>query len=443
MKQIVVICYPNDWHWVLSTEFINAHTLDLLDIEVWDLSWAGELGYKNRLKQIIGGSHLQRDCKGWLRKQSVEFKRLSFLTRSKASTREQLDLLLAEHDSLNFDIHRTIYNTVVEEVGNLQVETKKYKRQIKKQLQAQIEMQAALDRLSKNDIARLVTVNGRFTKNATVRDWAEANNIPLVLLEFGSTEETFEEFNVSPHSVSEVTTKMIGFWEAAPERLRVEKARRYLSSIAKNDVSRIQWRAKMVEADLPNFPQDKKICVYFASTESEEAGLGDPVKAGQFKSQVEAFQGLIETLPESQWHIFLRRHPRNPENENSFDPEEHLWESFLGVKNVTIIEPDASVDSIELGLYADLVANYWSGIAIELLIRGKNKVITLGDTAWNHFVPTNATRNRVEIKQFLSKPTPDFAVDSIYPWAYYYSSFGKPFELFQFDRNLAKWITKS
>jgi hypothetical protein len=444
MKQVVVICYPNDWHWVLSAEFINSQTLDSIDIEVWDFSWAGELGIKNRIKRMIGGSKLQRDCKNWLKKHSAQVKSLNLNSqwRNHSSVREQLKSIVCEYEYLEIGIHRAIYNTVVEEVGNLQVNTKEYKNQIKIQLQAKIAVQNALSDLSTHDIARFITVNGRFTKNATVRDWAEANSIPLVLLEFGSTEETFEEFNVSPHSVSEVTTKMIEFWEAAPEKLRVEKARGYLSSIANNDVSKIQWRAKMVEADLPNFPQDKKICVYFASTESEEAGLGDPVKAGQFKSQVEAFQGLMESLPESEWHIFLRRHPRNPETENSFDPEEHLWESFLGVKNVTVIEPDASVDSIELGLHADLVANYWSGIAIELLIRGKNEVITLGDAAWNHFVPTNATRSRVEIKQFLSESTPDFAVETIYPWAYYYSSFGKPFELFQFDRSLAKWITK-
>jgi hypothetical protein len=442
MKQVVVICYPNDWHWVLSAEFINAHILDSTDVEVWDLSWAGEFSFKNRIKRMIGGSQLQRDCKNWLKKHSIQFKTLNSLSWNYYAVREQLNTLVAGYHYLEFDTHGTIYNTVVEEVGNLQVNTRKYKGQIKKQLQAKIAVEDALNEFSKNDIARFITVNGRFTKNATVRDWALTKNTPLVLLEFGSTEETIEEFNVSPHSVSEVAAKIIEYWEAAPEEFRLEKARKHLSSIARNDVSKIQWRAKMIEADIPNLPQDKKICVYFASTESEEAGLGDLAKTGQFKSQVDAFQGLIESLPASEWHIFLRRHPRNPETKSSFDPEEHLWESFLEVKNVTVIEPDASVDSIELGLRADLVANYWSGIAIELLIRGKNRVITLGDAPWNYFVPSNSTRSLGEIKEFLSKPTPDFAIESIYPWAYYYSSFGKPFELFQFDRQLAKWISK-
>jgi hypothetical protein len=443
MKQVVVICYPNDWHWVLSAEFINAHSVDLLPIEVWDLSWAGEFGFKNRIKRLIGGSQLQRDSKNWLKKQNVEFKRLNFLPSSNGSTREQLDLLISKYDYLNFDVHRTIYNTVVEEVGNLQVHTIKYKRQIKRQLQAKIEVEAALNQLSKKDVARFVTVNGRFTKNAAVRDWAKKIDIPLVLLEFGSTEETFEEFNVSPHSVSEVTSKMIEYWSTAPQESRIEKARARLNSISTNRVSKIQWRAKMVESDVPDFPQDKKVCVFFASTESEEAGLGDPVRAGQFKSQVDAFQSLIELLPEDDWKIYLRRHPRNPESKSHVDPEEHLWEGFIKVKNVEIIEPDASVDSIELGLRADLVANYWSGIAIELLLRGQNKVVTMGDAPWNNFLPLNSARSRGEIKEFLSKPTPAFDVEAIYPWAYYYSSFGKPFGLFQFDYQLAKWITKT
>jgi len=100
------------------------------------------------------------------------------------------------------------------------------------------------------------------------------------------------------------------------------------------------------------------------------------------------------------------------------------------------------VDSIELGLRADLVANYWSGIAIELLLKGKDRVITLGDAPWNYFVPSNSTRSREEIKKFLSRPTPVFDNVSIYPWAYYYSTFGKPFDLFRFDRQLAKWVAK-
>jgi hypothetical protein len=443
MKQVVVICYPNDWHWVLSAEFINAHSADSLAIEVWDLSWAGEFGFKNRIKRVIGGSQLQRASKKWLKKQNVDFKRLNFLSHSNGSTREQLDLLISEYDYLNLDIHRTIYNTVVEEVGNLQVHTVRYKQQIKKQLQAKIEVQAALSKLGANDIVRFVTVNGRFTKNAAVRDWAKNRDIPLVLLEFGSTEETFEEFNVSPHSVSEVTSKMIEYWSAAPEQSRLERAREHLETIATNRVSKIQWRAKMIEDDVPDFPKDKKVCVFFASTESEEAGLGDLARIGQFKSQVEAFQCLIELLPEDEWQIFLRRHPRNPENKFHFDPEEHLWERFIKVKNLKVIEPDASVDSIELGLRADLVANYWSGIAVELLLRGQNRVITMGDAPWNYFVPGNVARSREEIKEFLSKPTPAFDVEAIYPWAYYYSSFGKPFDLFIFDFQLAKWITKS
>jgi hypothetical protein len=355
---------------------------------------------------------------------------------------EQLNLLLAEYEYLNFDIHRTIYNTVVEEVGNLKVNTATYRRKIEKQLQAKIAVHAALNELTNNAIARFVTVNGRFTKNATVRDWAIEKDIPLVLLEFGSSEETIEEFNVSPHSVSEVTAKMISYWNAAPEEFRLEKAREHLSAIVTNKSSKIQWRARTIEDEVPNFPQDKKVCVFFASTESEEAGLGDLVKIGQFKSQVEAFESLIEMLPENEWHIFLRRHPRNPEMKFGFDPEEHLWESFSNVKNVSIIEPDDSVDSIQLGLRADLVANYWSGIAIELLVRGQSRVITLGDTPLNYFVPLNSARSQEEITEFLNKPTPSFAIESIYPLVYYYSSFGKPFQLFKFDRQLAKWVAK-
>jgi hypothetical protein len=331
----------------------------------------------------------------------------------------------------------------VEEVGNLKVDTELHRSKVFHQLHASFVVKTILDRLGKFEISRVITVNGRFTKNAAVRDWANSKNLPLVLLEFGSTKETFEEFNLSPHSVSEVTKKMFSYWNSAEQDYRVHKASEYLDSLLRHEVSEIQWREKMLPSDLPPFPRDKKVCVFFASTESEEAGLGDPTQEGDFNSQVEAFSGLLKTLPEKEWHIFLRRHPRDPQSDFANDPEEHLWTNFAGLNNVSIIEPESSVDSIDLGMRADLVANYWSTISIELLARGKTRVITLGDAPWNQMVPTNSTRTPSAIAEFLNSEDKEINIECLYPWAFYYATFGKQFQSFRFDANLKKWTLKN
>jgi hypothetical protein len=443
MKQVIIICYPNDWHWVLSAEFIKSHSAEIDCMEVWDLSWAGESGLKSYTKRIFGGNKLHRESKRWLKDQNIRIRSYASINRSKQRAWIEYNNSVSSYPYLDFSKHRTIFNTVVEEVGNLKVDTELHRSQVFQQLHASFVVKTILERLEHLEISRVITVNGRFTKNATVRDWAHSKNLPLVLLEFGSTKETIEEFNVSPHSVLEVTKKIFTYWNAAEKDYRVHKASKYLDSLLRNEVSEIQWREKMLTSELPPFPRDKKVCVFFASTESEEAGLGDSAKEGEFKSQVEAFSGLLKILPEKEWHIFLRRHPRDPQSIFANDPEEHLWTNFAGVNNVSVIEPESSVDSIELGLRADLVANYWSTISIELLARGKTRVITLGDAPWNQMVPTNSTRTPAAIEEFLNNGDQEINVECLYPWAFYYATFGKQFELFRFDTNLKKWAFKN
>lgn len=439
MKQIVVICYPNDWHWVLSLEYINEQLGRGAHVEVWDFSWLAEKGPKQALKKIIGGTELQRSARIWLRKNNVEIQTFRTNLKAKNLSLKEFDFIKSQHSHLDATKHRKIFNTVVEKIGNLNVELKQYRREILEELLKSNAVLEALGMMKTVEPLTMITVNGRFTKNASVREWSIKNKLPLRLLEFGSSEEKFEVFEESPHSVSEITRKMYTYWDFEPIEIRNQIAKDYLDALVNNKVSKVHWRDKMKERILPPLNTEKKVCVFFSSTESEHAGLGDQVDPNKFQNQVEAFRGIINALPSNEWQIFLRRHPRNPDTNAAQDPEEHLWAEFYETSNVTIIEPESQVDSIELGVRADLVGNYWSTIAIELIARGQHSVITLGDAPWNAMIPNHETRTIAAIEEFLTIRPKRIDIEKLYPWAHYYATFGKEFRLFMFSKSIGKW----
>lgn len=440
MTQILVIAYPNDWHWALTLEYANSQVFE--ELEVWDISWVGERGIKNFLKMLLGGNKFQRNCKSWLKSKGIPAKKLYLSTLPSWKIRSACKDFLLKDELIDPAKYSKVYNTLVESTGTLRVDVKTFKKQILRELISSMTTQICLDRKSAARNAQVVTVNGRFTKNATVKEWAESRSLKRLLLEFGSTLNSFEVFQVSPHSVSELSQKLQNSWELADKNQREEIAIQYLDALKANKVSAIHWREKIEEHRIPDLPMNKKICVFFASTEVEHAGAGDKVPSESFESQERAFSGLVEALPSEEWHLYVRRHPKNPMNPSKDDPESELWDQFRHLSNVTIIEPDSPIDSIALGMSADLVTNYWSTIAIEMILQGHPKVITLGPAPWNSLLKEFALTDVTKIADFLSKTNSPIQPKQIYPWAYFQATFGQSFQLFDYCEKIGRWKFK-
>jgi hypothetical protein len=437
MKQILVVGYPNDWHWVLTLEYANSQ--DFKELEVWDMSWIGEKGLKNFIKKLLGGNRFQRDCKSWLRSNNIRVRTVNVSNFQRKTIRATCKDIISQIDVIDPQSHTTIYNTLVEKTGTLRVNTKSFKKLIQKELATSFETHFALSLFDSVPADQIVTVNGRFTKNATVKEWADLRNTERKLLEFGSTREKFEIFNLSPHSVSELSQKINNHWKSVDFVEREVKAKQYLDAMKANKVSTIEWRKKIRDNYIPSHPTGKKICVFFASTEVEHAGAGDRVPIDSFGTQDSAFLGLVQSLPADQWHLYVRRHPRNPLNPAHDDPESELWDQFRYLTNVTIIEPDSPVDSISLGMSSDLVSNYWSTIAIELILQGHPNVVTLGPAPWNPLLEEFALTNRNKISEYLAIIHKPIQPAQIYPWAYFQATFGNDFQVFKFNQNVQKW----
>ena len=164
-------------------------------------------------------------------------------------------------------------------------------------------------------------------------------------------------------------------------------------------------------------------CVFYTSTEAEYAGVGDFIPTPKYQNQVQAFRAIVEELPADEWEIFLRRHPANPRGEVK-DAEQLLWAEFEKISNVVVIEPESPVDSIALGMSADLAVNYCSIIAMELVARGAQNVITMGPSPWQGLLPHRQIESNFSLTDTLEVIKERVALENILPLCFYLSNHG-------------------
>lgn len=427
-KQLLVIAYPQDWHWALSVEYILAESTKNQKFHVLDLSYPGQLELRSFLRWVLGGNRLRKTGLKLLEhnQNAKILKSQVFFSSICAFIDSTIEMTTLE-PTLNFQNSTTIYNSCVEKSGNLNPATRKNFGTIFKEVFARNLTRRILENLDYSRYGRVVTVNGRFTKNAVVKEWASSKSLPCRLIEFGASKESFQIYEVSPHSMSELEGKVNEFWENAEDSFRQRVGREYLTKLSVDKpITEINWRAKMQRNLIP--PKEKpNSCVFFTSTEAEYAGVGDFVQASNYQNQVQAFRAIVKELPVDEWQIFLRRHPDNPRGEVK-DAEHLLWDEFKKFSNVFIIEPESPVDSIALGMSADLAVNYCSIIAIELVARGAQNVITMGPSPWQGLLPQRQIETNFTLAGTLELMKERVEPERILPLCFYLSNHGISFQ---------------
>lgn len=434
-SNLLVICYPHDWHWALSFEFLNYQNKLGIDYEVLDLSYVGENGIRRFVRSILGGSKLQKSIlENWKEKNVLVSKKkqnwFSYIVKKTNSWNELSVVDLAST--------KEAFNSIVERVGNLKPDVDSDSKIIKQELFARDKIRSELSAIDSSKYSAVVTVNGRFTKNAVVTTWAKKNNMPISYIEFGSSAIKFEIYKQSTQSIEEIEFKINQSWNSANQTVRELTAENYLNTIIKNlGLSNIDWRRNMKRGEIPE-KGTKKICSFFASTELEYVGVGDQIPQDNFQNQVEAFKGLVSLLNKDDWEIYLRMHPNNPQNKIQ-GAETFIWNDFKDFNHITVIESDSSIDSLELGKNSDLVATFGSNIAMEFVARGHFKVLTLGPAPWNKLLPKLYCPNLNSLASCLKSSNEYIDAKSIFPWAFFVSTYGIDFEFLKFDKDSSIW----
>jgi hypothetical protein len=434
-KNILIMCESSGWQWGIGTEFINFELKNGVFYDILDLSFLGEFNLKSRIKLVFGGFRM--------RKESLEFFK-------------QKDLRIINHFTLRkFQNQQTIehfpieqspaINSIVERCQTIDLELIKTDKKNIKIVESEFRksnlVYSVLKKIDFSNVEKVVTVNGRFTKSATVVRFCKENAINLELLEGGNKSTSFQVFKVGPHSTQEIQEKINQLWNTAVEPYRSEVSRKYLDNVVlRREIPGIDFRSKIVWDRVPKF-SGKKTVAFFAGSEWEYYGVRESVPSEHFQNQIEALMALVEILDKDVWDIYLRRHPVG-HNTDQGDGEKSLWTPFQNIPNVFIIDPGSDIDSIALGLSVDLIASYGSTINVEFYARKLINVITLGPAPWNDLLPERYLPTKEKILDFMSSNITMIQEDRLLPWAYYQIESGTEFELISTNEKTGRWKMK-
>lgn len=432
-KNLLVMCDPSGWQWGLGLEFINDELKFEKNFEILDLSFLGQMSLISLAKILFGGYRVRRKSLQFYRSKKMKVIRIRMMNYFRKATIVPESLL-----SPNLSL-----NSIVELSGTIDIDyitkTKQTKKIVKIENRKRDLAYTVLSKIDFKSYHKVVTINGRFTKSATVKYMCNLNKIQCQLVECGEKKNSYEVFNESPHSIEEKSNKIKDLWSQAVEPSRSQISREFLNGlIKKNSLPGINFRGAMVLGKIPEL-SEKKVCVFYASSEWEYIGVGDAIDPNFFQNQVEAFRGLIQSLDAKSWEIFLRRHPNRPDK-NLDDGEKVIWQEFYSNKDIRIIEANSDIDSLALGMKADLIASFGSAILTEFIARGCQNVVTLGPAPWNKFIPERYLPNSERLKEFLISERELISAEQLYPWAYFQSESGNSFNLISTDPISGVWV---
>ena len=425
MKYLVIVPYQDTFQWSLSIEFALSLVAEGKDVTLVSCEVVELRNVKRLLALKFGYSYLRSEVLSNLSSKGVNFLSLQTLvwrTRTEKIFRE--DGTLNMEDELVRVAAASVGDTL--RTGTL-LDNKKTKRIFRRQMSSARALATLLDQvlLKYCEIPITVfTVNGRYTLNKTIKEYFRNRNISTLMLEYGKglSYTVWED----AQSMREVESKSIQLWGDGLTSESYQLAINHMNArLLSGKGVNATYTRNMESGRLPEFPANRKICIFFSTSQIEFLFLDDRIPKSDYQNQQEALHDLISTLGK-EWHVFLRRHPYG--NNNKFgDDEASRWDEFRCYENLTIIEPDEPVDSYELARNADLTAHFGSSIGADLIFMNSCPVISLGPTEWEHAQKHSKVRNLGELQSFLSSGFVKEKPEGILPWAYFYETRGEPF----------------
>jgi len=226
-------------------------------------------------------------------------------------------------------------------------------------------------------IDRVYVYNGRFAAMRAIFRACEKMKVDCFLHERGCDGQHYELLkNHLPHDLAMIEKAIRDRWEQAasnPDRERVA------NSWFHDRLNRVEkvWHSFVKDQQAGRLPDDfdasgKNISI-FCSSDDEFVAIGKAWQNDLYPNQVTAIDWIARDVhrrqPETQ--IYLRVHP------NLKDVENQRLSDMLSLDhpNLTIIKPEAPIDTYALIRASDTVASFGSSVGSEAVFWGKPSVL--------------------------------------------------------------------
>jgi hypothetical protein len=231
---------------------------------------------------------------------------------------------------------------------------------------------------------RIYVFNGRFAAMRAVLRAAEARQIDCFLHERGCDQNHYEIYeNHLPHDIDGIDRVIRQLWNNGDPALREGIG----ASWFHDRVNRVEksWHSftKQQQSGLlpSNFSSHRNNLSIFCSSDDEFVAIGDKWQNKIYPNQVIAIRQIAESMLTAQpeTHLYLRVHPNLTKVDNARKRE------MMGLSspNLTVIAPDAGVDTYALMKASDKTVSFGSSVGIEAVFWDRASVL-LGPCLYQH-----------------------------------------------------------
>jgi hypothetical protein len=292
------------------------------------------------------------------------------------------------------------------------------------------------DGLVKNmALNKLVVYNGREPANSTVILVANKYNIPVEILERGSSHSKYQTFAISPHYHPE-------WWDLIKNfqfKLSDQDQENYISTFIDEKLNGVdkyfdqEWNSSRKNAQHDESFLDLDYIVYFTSSSTEYSPFEMYNSKLGYQDQFSAVEDLAMSCERLNKTLIIKRHPRSIGVDGT-DREHASWNEILEkFKSVKYLPPDAQVNSYQLANNAIAIFVWKSSIGFETMAMGI-PTYALGPAKWawdTRFQVWNASR--IE-ESLITLTAPDLEI--VKQYALFMSLSGVELRLF---RSVNKW----
>jgi len=417
----VIVPYNNEYQWTLAIETalnLKAHDYP---VEIKVLHPPNLDFFKSAFKRIFGFRSIDPRIISKLRVQDVYVKNYYIFPTLKC-------FRLNKNYSSKYE--RELEISLANIVNDLRTEkfdfvNKLHKVRIRKHLRDVIHTNLILSKIDFSKFKTVYTVNGRFSCNRAIVKYVRNKGVTVKVIDLTSYGKYVVVDN--GQSMLESIRRIDNFWHEYDVTSRIHDAEKYFSS--KLDAIRDKsdpWSAYMNEPPNLNLP-NKRIGIFYTTTQLEFVGNDDPIIGNNFKNQNEAIAAVYNWLRFHGWLLIIRRHPRNIFTEH-FMEDDDLFEGLLQLDEAIVIPGGDRTDSYELAEKADLIISYGSSIAAEFIYANRKPVISVGMTPWYLYDKENHLLSMADLNSVDPKNIGKSEPCVVLPWALYNLHAGSDFK---------------
>lgn len=343
---------------------------------------------------------------------------------------EELKSLCVE----NFDLGYGIASSLVSLLRNPRIDVGEHRGLIAGYLRSALAVYRSVQRiLETTPVDRVYVFNPRFAQTRAILRACQSRGVECFAHDRGHDIRHYELFrNVLPHDLERFDREIRQAWARAAERPdREAVAAAFFQDRAQGRIqswysfTREQRRELLPEGWRPHL----RNIVIFNSSEDEFAALGNDWRNPLYPDQIDAVGKILASFERAgagAVHLTLRMHPNNRTMARS---ELERWYR-LRSPLLTVVPPDAPVDSYALLRRADTVLTFGSTVGIEAVYWGRPSILA-GWSDYRSLGGTYRPASHAELIDLLRRPLePQDRLPALM-YGYFMNTFGTPFRHYE------------